>query len=255
MIDLPTVRPADQSTSKLNVRVNVTCSDNNASSRGSFLVMANRRGFSPLIRIAAIGVMALLAGVWFSSQMRTPAVLDTSALNATYLEGGRAITPFSLQDHAGEPFRNDSLNGNWTLLFFGFTNCPDVCPMTMLELAQVAEQLGEAGFTMPPDVVFVTVDPDRDTPERLAAYVGGFGTGLRGVTGSLDAIDVLARDLGIVHMRHGNPGDPDYLVDHGSAVLLISPEGRLQAVFQAPHRAARMVADLERILRHHGDNA
>jgi len=217
--------------------------------------MATRSGLNPLIKVAGIGLLALFAGVWFSVQQRAPVVLDTTALGATYLEGGRAVTAFSLQDHAGQPFGPERLRERWTLLFFGFTHCPDVCPMTMLELGQVAEGLRDAGIGAPPQVVFVTVDPARDTPERLGAYVAAFGDDLLGVTGSLAAIDVLARDLGIVHVRHGEPDDPDYMVDHGSAVLLINPQGRLQAVFQAPHRAGRMIADLERILRHHGQRS
>ncbi len=214
--------------------------------------MSNYGGKLPLVTIAVAALLALVAGVWASSALLAPASLDNDDLHGTYLEGGRAITDFQLVDHRERAFTRASLEGEWTLLFFGFTNCPDVCPMTMLELGRVQKVLADEGITEPVRGVFVTVDPARDTTERLEAYVTGFDEGFLGVTGDLDDIDVLARDLGIVHVRHGEPADGDYMVDHGSAVLLINPEGRLQALFQAPHRAAQISADLIRILGHHG---
>ncbi|MCP1673730.1 protein SCO1/2 [Natronocella acetinitrilica] len=216
--------------------------------------MSDTRSRAPLIVTALAGVIALAAGLWASTTLFAPATLDTDSLHGTYLNGGRDITEFQLIDHHGEPFTRDQLEGGWTLLFFGFTNCPDICPMTMLELGQVRRLLADEGV---PDVdrvrgVFVTVDPARDTPERLQQYVPSFDPQFVGVTGALSDIDVLARDLGIVHMRHDEEDDEDYMVDHGSAVLLINPDGRLQALFQAPHRARQISSDMAQILAHHG---
>lgn len=205
----------------------------------------------PLIAVCA--ALAAGAGIWAATAMFSAPALDPDSLDATYMEGGREITDFSLVDHAGEPFTRDRLRGQWTLLFFGFTNCPDICPTTLLELGEARRQV-----LAQPDIdsrdlriVFVTVDPARDTPERLRRYVTAFDADAIGVTGALDAIDVLARDVGIAHARHGEPQDDDYMVDHGSAILLVNPEGRLQALFQAPHRADVMSRDLGHILEHH----
>ncbi len=206
---------------------------------------------SLLISLAAVAALGL--GIWLASQLFAPQRLESENLHGTYLEGGRDVTEFSLVDHNGEPFGRDRLEGAWTVMFFGFTNCPDICPMTMLELGQAMSLVRDEGTDKPIRGVFVTVDPARDTPERLASYVTAFDHDFLGLTGSLDDIDVLARDLGIVHVRHDEDDDEDYMVDHGSAVLLINPEGRLQALFQAPHRAQPIAEDLSRILSHHGD--
>jgi len=197
------------------------------------------------------GGLALAGGIWASSNLLAPASLDQDMLGATYLPEGRAVVDFQLLDHNGEPFTRDRFREQWTLVFFGFTNCPDICPMAMHQLAAVHERLDEKGIGDKVRTVFVTVDPERDTQETLAAYVPSFRGDFVGVTGDMEQIDVLARDLGIAHVRRGEAGDADYMVDHGSAILLISPEARLQAVFQAPHQVGRMSMDLDRILGFH----
>ncbi len=207
--------------------------------------------FPQILALALGGVLALGLGLWAATSLMAPAHLDTDALHGTYLPGGRDVTEFQLVDHDGETFTQERLAGGWTLLFFGFTNCPDICPMTMLELGQALSLARDNGSSTPLRGVFVTVDPARDTQERLQQYVTAFDDSFLGLTGPLENIDVLTRDMGIVHVRHGEPEDEDYMVDHGSAVMLINPEGRLQAVFQAPHRAAVMAEDLRAIITHH----
>ncbi|MCK8514862.1 SCO family protein [Methylonatrum kenyense] len=204
---------------------------------------------APLLIVAALaGVLALAGGMFAASQLFAPTSLDTEEMTATYLDGGREITDFSLVAHDGQPFDRDAFHGQWNLVFFGFTNCPDICPTTMIDLARVQDGVnGGPGLR----TLFITVDPERDTKERLASYVPAFHDSFTGITGDLEQIDRLARDLGIVHVRHNENGEQDYMVDHGSAVLLINPEGRLQAIFQAPHRAADMTRDLQAILDHH----
>lgn len=210
------------------------------------------RLISVVLPVLLAGGLALLGGVWAAGNLLSPSSLDSENLSATYLAEGREVTNFELVSHTGQPFTSSSLNGQWTLMFFGFTNCPDVCPMTLFELVGVRERLEEKGLYNNVQTVFVTVDPARDTPERLANYVPDFDERFIGVTGSLEQIDRLARDVGIAHRRHDESGEEDYMVDHGSAVLLVNPQGRLQAIFTAPHRASTMAADIERILAFHG---
>lgn len=181
-----------------------------------------------------------------------PTTLDNDALSATYLSEGLDVADFELVSHTGQPFTNDNLEDRWTLLFFGFTNCPDICPMTMFELAAVSEKLTEKGLNGNLQTVFVTVDPARDTPDMLAEYVPAFDKRFIGVTGALTEIERLTRSVGIAHIRHDASGEDDYMVDHGTAVLLINPNGQMQAVFSSPHRSAAMAADLERIFASHG---
>ncbi|MDN3517742.1 SCO family protein [Aquisalimonas lutea] len=194
----------------------------------------------------------LLGGVWAAGSLFTPSTLDGGQLNATYLQDGRAVTDFQLVNHRGEPFTGEDLEGRWTLMFFGFTHCPDICPTTLGKLSRVHALLEEDGLGANLQTVFVTVDPARDTPARLESYVTSFRDDFIGVTGPLSEIDVLAADLGISHQRHDDGDGDDYAVDHGTAILLINPEGRFQALFSSPHRPPEMSRDLARILEFHG---
>lgn len=209
----------------------------------------------PMLGFVLIGSVALALGVWFSLQSTSRQAGAPTGLEATYLPEPRPLPGFDLVDDSGTPFDLDRLQGRWTLLFFGFTHCPDICPTTLLELTAVQETLAAAGAGDRIDTVFVTVDPARDDPERLQAYVRNFNPDFTGVTGPLESIDVLARAVGIAHMRHGEPGTPEYRVDHGTSILLINRDAALQAVFRSPHRAADMADDLLAILRHHRDAA
>ncbi len=147
----------------------------------------------------------------------------------------KVVQPFSLVDHRGEPFTLEQLKGRWSFLFFGYSNCPDVCPTILSMLDKVAQELGkEPASNRDVQFVFVSVDPVRDTPEVLRKYVGNFNPDFIGVTGAGEALTSLTRQLGI----YAEPEPPDahehYLVDHGTPVLLIDPAGRLLGVFQSP---------------------
>ena len=208
-----------------------------------------------MLGFVLIGGVALALGIWFSLQSTVQRGQAPTGLEATYLPEPRPLPGFTLVDDAGRGFDRDRLQDHWTLLFFGFTHCPDICPTTLVELTALQEALTAAGLDDAVRVVFVTVDPARDTADRLQAYIRNFNDRFTGVTGELEQIDVLARAVGIAHIRHGEPDSPDYRVDHGSSILLINPGAGLQAVFRAPHRAAGMAEDLITILRHHGDAA
>ena len=150
----------------------------------------------------------------------------------------KVVQPFALADHRGEPFTLKQLKGRWSFLFFGYTHCPDVCPTTLAMLDNVSQELGqEPTSSRDVQVVFVSVDPERDTPEHLGKYVGYFNPEFLGVTGVDEALTLLTRQLGIYTAREPPDASGDYLVGHGAAVLLIDPVGRLLGVFQAPHDA------------------
>jgi protein SCO1/2 len=148
----------------------------------------------------------------------------------------KEVQPFALADQRGEPFTLEQLKSRWSFLFFGYTYCPDVCPTTLAMLDKVSRELGQAPTSIR-DVqfVFVSVDPERDTPELLGKYVAYFNPNFLGVTGPDDALNALTRQLGIYAERGPPDANGDYLVGHGTAVLLIDPAGRLLGVFQAPY--------------------
>lgn len=163
---------------------------------------------------------------------------------ATVLTEPLPLPEFSLIDQSGEPFTRERLLGTTSLLFFGFTHCPDICPATLAELASARQQLASAGGAQArlPQIVFVSVDPERDTPEKLAAYVGHFGADIVGVTGSEEELRALAKPLGIWFEKE--PLGEGYSVSHSTAVLFIDRQAELRALFGTPHRVESFVHDV-----------
>lgn len=168
-----------------------------------------------------------------------PAPLALSA--GTVLPDRAPVGDFRLVDHRGASFGPAQLRGRWTLLFGGFTHCPDICPLTTATLAQLAPRLRARGDGL--RVVFLTVDPARDSPEVLARYLGHFGGGLTGLTGSEPEVDAFANALGLAHVRNPGAGG-EYTVDHSAVLMLIDPDARIAAYFRPPHAVDRLEADL-----------
>ncbi len=154
---------------------------------------------------------------------------------------------FSLLDQASAPVNADTFRGQWDPLFFGFTNCPDICPTTLQTLANARRELAATGATTLPRIVLVSVDPERDTPELLGQYVDYFGEDNLAVTGKLEEIKKLTDALGI-YFEKAPTEDGNYGVDHSAAVLVIDPMGEFLALFSAPHIAANYVHDLPIIM-------
>ena len=193
---------------------------------------------SKLIIAFAIGV-ALAAGVFVALRTQPP----TEPLGAMVLPNPNPLPTFELIDQDGAPIDETVFEGQWDLVFFGFTHCPDVCPTTLQVLAAAKTALGEKGVSPLPRIVLVSVDPERDTPEILEQYVGYFGAGNLGITGSLEGIRALTKGLGI-YFEKQESDDGNYLVDHSAAVLLIDPQGRFSALFSGPHVVENYVHDL-----------
>lgn len=210
---------------------------------------ASRSSTATTLIIVLTAIVALIAGIAAAYLVLRPAG-EPELAKATYLPGGKPVQPFELVDHHGEPFTNARLQGRWTLMFFGFTHCPDACPTALAVLNAAEEGLKEKAPALPLQVVMVSVDPARDTPERLASYVPHFNPGFVGATGSDEELTALTRDLGILYRIHEpKPGEAGYMVDHSTAILLINPQGNLQAVFGPPHAPQPIVDD---VLQIHG---
>lgn len=189
--------------------------------------------------IAALIVAATIIGVgvaWWVTA-RQPVALSSG----TALETPRRIGAFRLTDHRGSEFTHESLRGSWSLVFAGFTHCPDACPTTLAMLNATEERLRAGGGAI--QVVFLSVDPARDTAERLAGYVGHFNPRFVGVTGAQAEIDALCRDLGIAYVQNPGAGG-DYTVDHSAALVLIDPQARVAGYFRPPHDPETLAADL-----------
>lgn len=192
-----------------------------------------------------IAIAALLAGTWSALQMRERAG-HVDELAATRFPVARDISAFELVDHHGKPFTNTTLQGVWSFLFFGYTHCPDVCPTTLSVLNSVAQKLGSDASNV--RFIFISVDPERDTPEHLARFVSYFNSDFIGVTGKPEAIEALTKQLGVLSMRVASDANPDsYLMDHTAGVFLVDPDGKYHAVFMPPLTAEKIAGDFNQI--------
>lgn len=144
-------------------------------------------------------------------------------------------------------FSNQSLKDKWSLLFFGYTHCPDVCPLTLHQLAQANKELTDK-LDSTPNIIMVSVDPDRDTNEILQKYVRSFGENVSGVTGKNEELDKLTSQLGIFYKANKHEGE-NYSVNHSAAVILINKNAEFHAVFSAPHSIEHFVSDLPLLLK------
>lgn len=168
--------------------------------------------------------------------------------HATVLPMPRELPEFALTSQDGSQFTRESFTGSWHLLFFGFTNCPDICPVTLQQLAMARRRMSEADPDSDlPDIVFISVDPDRDTSDKLRAYTKSFGDNVKGVSGDPAEILKLARALGIYFNVDGSDPD-DYVVEHAAAVIVINKEAEYHSVFGAPHSADAFATDMRRIV-------
>lgn len=159
--------------------------------------------------------------------------------SGTALEEPRPLADFALVDHRGRALGPRDFEDRWTLVFTGFTHCPDLCPATLTLLAQVRSQLPQESLR----ILFLSVDPGRDGPEQIAAYLAHFGPGLSGATGTHAQVEAFSAQLGLAQVR--NPGaGADYTIDHSAALVLIDPRARVAGYFRPPHDGAALVADL-----------
>lgn len=198
----------------------------------------------PIALIALVVLVAALAGVMLARMMKTP--LPVLA-NGTWLGEPRIIAPFKLKDLAGNPFTNQSLVGTRPkLVFFGYTACPDICPTTLSLMSEVYKTRVADGL---PDfqVLFITVDPERDTAENLRQYLNAFSTEFLGARGDNTALAPLMTSLGAVAMKVPR-SDGSYSMDHTASAFWIDKQGRYQAVFSAPLTPEALRADLRRIV-------
>lgn len=199
-----------------------------------------------IVPAALVAIVAIAAGILLSKTLLDRSGAPTLA-KATLIEPARPLPPMAFIDEQGQPFGAERLRGRWSILFFGFTYCPDICPTTLVLLAQVEKQLADLPSEQRPQVVLVSVDPQRDTPERLMQYVKSFSPTFTGITGDQDAIHEFALKLGVPVAISPLP-DGNYTVDHSAAIFLIDPNGELRALSSTPHDATVIAEDYRSIV-------
>lgn len=199
---------------------------------------------SPTVLVVALTiVLGLVFAVWTGQRRPAQGPLLQQDEASIQMPGARVypnpkpIPAFGPVDHNGQTFDLARLRGKWSFLSFGFTHCPDVCPMTLAVLGEVSRRLEQAGAAADTQFVFVSVDPKRDKPEDLKQYVTYFSPTFLGVTGAPQALRAFTEQLGVFYReveQHGAEGG--YQVEHSGSVVLSDPNGRLYAVFPAPHQ-------------------
>ncbi|HXY21133.1 MAG TPA: SCO family protein, partial [Burkholderiaceae bacterium] len=149
---------------------------------------------------------------------------------------------------AGPAFTPADLRGRWSFLYFGYTNCPDACPATLALLSHVQELLQAQGL-QPPRIVFISLDPRRDTPQLLSRYTAAFGADTIGATGSDAALQGLVNFFGITFERKDQGDKNNYTIDHTTNFFLVTPDGRWLATFAPADDAEAVAADTLKLIR------
>lgn len=201
------------------------------------------RGAPPFVLIAAAfaGVLVLVAGVMIGLAFRDTAKgVAGSPLSASF--GGK----FNLVDQNGKPFTDADLKGKWEMVFFGYTHCPDVCPTTLNDLSLAIDQL-DAKEKKEVGIVFISVDPDRDTPAVLKSYIESFGGPITGLTGTADEVKQAAQDYKVYYAKHPTAGG-GYDMDHSALIYIMDPEGRFTATFTPDDTSDTIAARLKKLV-------
>lgn len=200
-----------------------------------------------------VALIAVVIGLTVSKALnRQDQVNPAQLLDAgiVLLPQGRPMPDVRLIDQNGAVQPVDQLQGGWTVLFFGYTFCPDICPTTLAELRQLKGMLPEE-IRDNLRVVLVSVDPARDTPQQLKEYLGFFDAEFRGLTGELADIQKLSNSVGIPFIP-GDESKPNYTVDHSGNLALIGPDGRQRGFIRGPLNNAKLAAQLPTLLAGEG---
>jgi protein SCO1/2 len=201
-----------------------------------------------MLRVLVIALVLLVAAMLMMPRNRLPpGNAGAGTQVATVLPQPRPLPEFALTDTTGNEFTRASLRGRHRLLFFGFTHCPDICPLTLQVLATAVDDIAAQAPELVPEVVFVSVDPHRDSPERVRDYLRNFDAQFVGAVGSDEALEPLLQALGVTVHKVESDGE-HYNVVHNGTVFVIDPDAALVAIFGgSSHAAPVLVSDYLRI--------
>lgn len=221
------------------------------------------QGLAKIIPLVFIAIIAAAAGIYVGVKTTPDADIGGESADLQSLQsklGNTLVLPsdfkqvpeFTMLDKNANTVSADSLKGHWNMVFFGFTHCPDVCPLTLSTMAKAVEQISALDNELPiPNIVFVSVDPKRDTPENLKNYVEYFNPDFKALTGTLNQMYELINPLNVVvTYTVDDENENDYSVDHTASIMLIDPALRLRGKFNAPHKADEIATDYQTIINH-----
>ena len=169
--------------------------------------------------------------------------------NQNMLPAPKTISPFTLTDDTSKPLTNENLKGHWTYLFFGFTHCGDVCPLTLTELNKMDQQLQkDLPADKLPQVVFISVDPERDTTDVLHQYVKNFNPRFTGASGSAENLNIFSKDIGMYYAKTPGKEPNTYGMNHSSQIYLFNPDGNWAGVLTYPYKAEDLVKNYKALI-------
>ncbi|QNH01294.1 SCO family protein [Pseudomonas sediminis] len=192
-----------------------------------------------------VAIVALVLGLTVNKVLSSKSQGDPAALldaGIVLLPQNRSLPSLSLVDQEGKEVAVDQLKGDWKLLFFGYTFCPDICPATLAQLRQLQTQLPEETRARL-SVVMVSVDPHRDTPEQLSKYLGFFSAGFKGLTGEEETLQKFANSVSIPYIP-ADTSKENYTVDHSGNLVIIGPDGTQRGFIRAPINNAKLAEQL-----------
>jgi len=205
---------------------------------------------SSLSRMLMITAFAAVAGIGTVTARQLLMVNSPVApeINGFVLQQPRLLPAFELLNGQAETFTGADFAGAWSFLYFGFTYCPDICPTAMVEMAKLKTLLSASHPDLLAEFYLVSVDPERDTPQRVQEYVTYFDDNFKGLTGDLDDISNLAQTASVIHVIEPSADGVSYEVGHSSTITLLDPQGSIRAIFREPLRAATLADDVSLVL-------
>ena len=186
--------------------------------------------------VGVVAVVSLILGIYLAITIAPPdsmkKPLSAQTKHMSWYPQARALHDFTLTNHNNETMTKADLKGKWTLAFVGYTFCPDICPVTLAEINKIYPELAKQASSTPLQIWFLSVDPKRDTTERLNEYINYFNQGFVASTGPHDQLFPLVRSMGMMYAMTDDMSNPNYLVDHSASIVVINPEGNVVGRFK-----------------------
>ena len=202
--------------------------------------------------IGLVLIIVFIGGIYAALVIAPPSSSKPLAEQTQHLNWypqARGLNAFTLTQHTGETFTNENLQGKWTLAFVGYTFCPDICPVTLAEINKAYPQLSAIPSANPLQVWFLSVDPKRDTVERLNEYIGYFNSNFVGTTGPHEQLFPLVRSMGMMYSLSESTDNPNYLVDHSASIVVINPQGNVVGRFKPKHVPGQLaISDMAQVI-------
>jgi len=197
--------------------------------------------------IILVVTTAALLGGWLSHVITSGRAVTSQLQLGTLITPPRTIPGFKMVDAQGHAVSQSNLVNHWSVLFFGYTSCPDVCPTTLAQLAATHKLLGDLPRELQPQFIFVSVDAKRDTPEKLNAYINYFSGDFLGFTGTQQQISDLTKSMGVPVMIQLT-SEGAYTIDHSASLFVVNPQSQLAAILSPPYQANLLANDLRKLV-------